>query len=110
MGGSAEHKTLYVARLQSTKVLLPGQTTREQVPHPDGSVVAIEPWEQNQIHTWPESILSTIREGMVELVNNTSEPITLGADVKTCKIWAMEDSEENDQNFGQNSEMQNCQD
>ena len=35
---------------------------------------------------------------MVQLVNNTSEAITLGADVKTCKIWTTEDSEENDEN------------
>ena len=91
-------KPCTLLNFKSIKVLLPGQVTREQVPHPDGSVVAIEPWEQNKLHTWPEPHLSTIREGMVELVNNTTEPINLGADVKTCKIWTTEESEEKNQN------------
>ena len=86
-GGEKQNiKPCTLINFKSIEVLLPGQTTREQVPHPDGSVVAIEPWEQNKIHTWPEPHLSTIREGMVELVNNTTEAITLGADVRTCKI------------------------
>ena len=34
----------------------------------------------------------------MELVNNTTEPINLGADVKTCKIWTTEERKEKNQN------------
>merc|ERR1711954_334892 len=58
-GGKKQNiKHCTLLNFKSIKVLLPGQTTREQVPHPDGSVVAIEPWEQNKMHTWPEPHLS----------------------------------------------------
>ena len=68
----------------------------QTVPHPNGSVVAIEPWEQNYLHSWPKPQLATVREGKIELANDTEEPITLGVHVKSCKIWTTEESQNND--------------
>ena len=65
-------KPCTLVRFMNSKVLLPGQKVKEKVPHPDGTVVAIEPWEQNKVQTWPEPHLATIKEGVVELINNTS--------------------------------------
>ena len=90
-----EVKPCTFVQLKSIKALLPGQKVTEKVPHLDGAVVAIEPWERNKMQTWPEPHLATIKEGVLELVNNTSEIVKLGDDVKTFKVWATEDPSEN---------------
>ena len=52
----------------------------------DGSIVAIEPWEQNKLYSWPDPHLQEVYNKQIKLVNNTNKPIHLGKDVKLCKI------------------------
>ena len=92
-------KPCTLLKFKDVKVLLPGQKVKEKVPHLDGTVVAVEPWEHNKMQKWPEPHLTTIKDGFVEMVNNTSEIVTLGDEVKFCKVWTTEegisDSSEN---------------
>ena len=76
---------------KAVKVILPGQILTQSSQYPDGSVVAIEPWEQNLNPEWPEPQLCTVSKGKIEIANSTNDPIIIGKDVKIIKIRKTED-------------------
>ena len=69
-----------------SRTLLPGQCQDIPVHEEDGTIVAIEPFEQNNNSEWPEPRLQAVENGKIVLNNNTNDAITLGKDVKQCRI------------------------
>ena len=72
--------------------LLPGQTQAIPVNHEEGSLVAVEPYEQNINPNWPSPHLQTVTHGKVVLKNTTNDAILLGSDIKLCKITSTSDA------------------
>ena len=70
----------------ASKILLPGQKETLKVEHDEGSVVAVEPFEQNINLKWPKSQLQTVIDGGIHVENDTSDPICLGRDVRQCRV------------------------
>ena len=78
---------------KSSKVLLPGQTISVNVENYEDDLVSIEPWEQNKNANWPEPQLQRVKNGKINLCNTSIKPVTLGTDVKFCKIRNTEEAE-----------------
>ena len=57
-------------------VILPGQSVRYDVPHPDSTTLAVQPWHQSRAE-WPDPQLCTVRNGAITLKNDTPNPINL---------------------------------
>ena len=72
--------------------LLPGQTQAIPVNHEEGSLVAVEPYEQNINPNWPSPHLQTVTHGKVVIKNTTNDAILLGSDIKLCKITSTSDA------------------
>ena len=84
--------------LKQKKVLYPGQVINMAVPHSDGDVVAVEPWEQNKNTSWPPPHLTIVKDKSIKIVNTTDLPISIGQDIKTCKVWTTHDYEDINKN------------
>ena len=69
------------------KVLLPDQTLQTEVKIEEGSIVLIEGWHSNPLE-WPYTQLCTVKQGKVNIHNDTKEAITFGkkGQIKTLKI------------------------
>ena len=76
------------------RTLLPGQTQAIQVNHQDGSVVAVQPHEQNVNSNWPDPQLVTVANGKIFLENNSNDVVHLGSQVKICSITTTTDATE----------------
>ena len=57
----------------------------------DGTIISVEPWEQNLNMNWPQPQLQEIKKGRITLKNHFPEPIYLGKDVKCCKLRTTEE-------------------
>ena len=78
------------------KVLFPGQHLSQPANFPEGSIVAVEPWEQNKNPNWPEPQLCTVSQGKIKVENSTINPIVVGKEVKLIRIRSTEDYQEPD--------------
>ena len=67
-------------------VLLPGQTISYNVPHQDETLLAIQPWFQNKNTNWPTPQLCTVRNGQIQVNNNTPTPIYLNKEAPKLQI------------------------
>ena len=76
-----------------SRVLLPQQEVALSTKKMEGSLVSIEPWEQNGNTSWPNPQLQEVTNGKIRLLNNTSIPIQLGKEVKKCKLRNTEEVE-----------------
>ena len=65
-----------------SRVLLPGQSQSVHVDKTDGTVVAVEPFEQNNNVSWPEPHLQSVENGKIQLTNSSNDTILLGKEVK----------------------------
>ena len=68
------------------RILLPDQELVIPVEKEEGTIISLEPWEQNQNFSWPEPQLKTVTNGKITLHNNSNNPINIGKDVKVCKV------------------------
>ena len=64
-----------------SRVLLPGQDIDVQVPNKEGSLIAIEPWENNKNPSWPDPQMQNVVNGSITLSNMSNNPIYLGTEV-----------------------------
>ena len=56
-------------------VILPGQKVDLQVPHKDDTILAIQPWHQNQQQEWPQPQICSVKNGRISVQNDSIEPI-----------------------------------
>ena len=56
-------------------VILPGQNIDLQVPHKDDTILAIQPWYQNQQQQWPQPQICSVKNGRISVKNNSIEPV-----------------------------------
>ena len=75
------------------RILLPDQDLQIKVEHQDGSLLAIEPWEQNKNPRWPKVQLQQVKNSCITICNDSENPIHLGKEVKSFKIRPTEDAE-----------------
>ena len=68
------------------QVLLPGQELQQAVPHPENTVISVEPWFQNKSLSWPQPQLCKVKNGLISIPNLTSSPIDLKRDVPRIQI------------------------
>ena len=80
-------KPCTLLNVKEKKILYPGQKITISVPHKDGDVVAVEPWEQNKNVFWPPPHLATVRDRSIEIENTADLPVFIGNDIKTFKVW-----------------------
>ena len=70
------------------KWLLPGQDVEVAIPNKlkEQQIVAVEPYELNINGSWPNPAMVEVKNGNISLINDTSNPINLGKEVKRCKL------------------------
>ena len=69
--------------------LLPGQEITVALPDKMNcaETVSVEPDESNNTSLWPHPEIMQVKNGNIQLINTTNNPINLGKDVKRCKIF-----------------------
>lgn len=56
-------------------VILPGQEINIQVPHPENTKLAIQPFFQNKQIEWPIPQICEVKNGFIQIQNDSKEPI-----------------------------------
>ena len=91
-----KRKNAYLAHMQAgLRTLLPGQTLELKTQMEDGIDVVVEPWYTNTTD-WPGPQLGQVKQGCLELLNDTSEPILIGkkGQVATLKVSRTQEAAE----------------
>ena len=68
------------------EVLYPGETLKHPVPHPDHSILAVQPFHQNKIDNWPPPQLCSVTNGVINISNNTADPINIKKEAPRLQI------------------------
>ena len=75
----------HLLKFNSTRTLLPNQSITCKAPIYEGQL-SVESWHLNSINTWPSPQIAEVKNGCIELVNDSSFPVVLGTEVKTLQI------------------------
>lgn len=74
----------FLLQNNNINVVLPGQSVRIPVPHPDQTTLAVQPWHQSKVQ-WPDPQLCVVQNGAIELKNSSENPVNM---YKSSKIQA----------------------
>ena len=67
-------------------VLFPGQSIMQPVPHPNNSILAIEPCQENKDTTWPPPQLCRVTNGQINIINDTGQAINVKKQVPRLRL------------------------
>ena len=75
-----------VAKNNSVKILLPGQSISYDIPHSEGQQVAVLPWYDNKSQQWPTPQLCQVTNGKINITNEQTEPINIKKEAPRIQI------------------------
>ena len=87
------HVNNIIVPTQLNTVILPEQSVIVTVPFPDNITIAVESRANNKLSSWPTPQICTVREGTIEIENNSTEPLRPGKSLHQLQIRSIEEKE-----------------
>ena len=88
---SASSNNSVLQNIKNTKVTLPGQNHLIKTDFREDTEVVVEPWAHNNNPDWPNPQLAKVKDGFIEVKNDSKEPVILQNDVKQIKVSIAKD-------------------